>query len=302
VNHTPHAVRQPRLGEYVLLHRDEGHKATRTLFPCPGPLGKGVLVSASACLAQLKSPVPPLVPCLGATHAVGQPDSRSDGARRSQVQRAHGQVRGRSCSEPPLRCFVRWRRRPSALRAHRSSMRPRTTCCATFSPSVRNSSRRAWGCGSCGDTCCSLRLAGADSTPRVLSTPLAARAPRAALATGVASDVANLERLIEAAAGLSASQTLRPASSTLRASTRPALRAAPPSPWIWCACWRPQVCARAVMRLAARTRLTRRPLFHRRSGHQAEPEVQPRPRPDRCAQERHEGPQGASCCWPVHRH
>ena len=33
-----------RLGEYVLLHKKEGKKVGRTLFPCPGPMGKGVLV------------------------------------------------------------------------------------------------------------------------------------------------------------------------------------------------------------------------------------------------------------------
>jgi glycerol-3-phosphate dehydrogenase len=33
-----------RLGEYLLLNRNQGHLVTRTIFPCPGPLGKGVLV------------------------------------------------------------------------------------------------------------------------------------------------------------------------------------------------------------------------------------------------------------------
>ena len=31
----------PRLGNYLLLHRNQGHFARLTLFPCPGPLGKG---------------------------------------------------------------------------------------------------------------------------------------------------------------------------------------------------------------------------------------------------------------------
>lgn len=35
---------KPRIGDYILLHRDEGHLVTSTLFPCPDPvLGKGVL-------------------------------------------------------------------------------------------------------------------------------------------------------------------------------------------------------------------------------------------------------------------
>ncbi len=33
-----------RLGEYLLLHRSQGNLVQRTIFPCPGPLGKGVLV------------------------------------------------------------------------------------------------------------------------------------------------------------------------------------------------------------------------------------------------------------------
>jgi glycerol-3-phosphate dehydrogenase len=33
-----------RLGDYVLLHKKEGRRVGRTLFPCPGPMGKGVLV------------------------------------------------------------------------------------------------------------------------------------------------------------------------------------------------------------------------------------------------------------------
>lgn len=39
---------QPRLGDYILLHRSEGHLTRRTLFPCPDPvLGKGVLVQTT---------------------------------------------------------------------------------------------------------------------------------------------------------------------------------------------------------------------------------------------------------------
>ena len=38
---------KPRLGEYLLLHKDQGHLAGATLFPCPGPLGKGVLVQGT---------------------------------------------------------------------------------------------------------------------------------------------------------------------------------------------------------------------------------------------------------------
>lgn len=36
---------KPRMGEYILLHKDEGYKAKHILFPTPHPfLGKGVLV------------------------------------------------------------------------------------------------------------------------------------------------------------------------------------------------------------------------------------------------------------------
>lgn len=38
---------KPRLGDYLLLNRDQGHLAKHTLFPCPGPLGKGVLVQTT---------------------------------------------------------------------------------------------------------------------------------------------------------------------------------------------------------------------------------------------------------------
>ncbi|GKY99772.1 hypothetical protein MPSEU_000931200 [Mayamaea pseudoterrestris] len=36
---------KPRLGDYILLHRNQGHLTRHTIFPCPDPvLGKGVLV------------------------------------------------------------------------------------------------------------------------------------------------------------------------------------------------------------------------------------------------------------------
>ncbi len=35
---------KPRLGDYLLLNRSQGKFAKCTLFPCPGPLGKGILV------------------------------------------------------------------------------------------------------------------------------------------------------------------------------------------------------------------------------------------------------------------
>ena len=39
---------KPRLGEYILLHKNEGHKARHVLFPCPHPVyGKGVLVQST---------------------------------------------------------------------------------------------------------------------------------------------------------------------------------------------------------------------------------------------------------------
>ena len=39
----------PRLGDYLLLNRNQGHLTTHTLFPCPDPvLGKGVLGKSSA--------------------------------------------------------------------------------------------------------------------------------------------------------------------------------------------------------------------------------------------------------------
>jgi L-2-hydroxyglutarate oxidase LhgO len=41
-------VIQPRLGDYLLLNRNQGHLTTHTLFPCPDPvLGKGVLVQTT---------------------------------------------------------------------------------------------------------------------------------------------------------------------------------------------------------------------------------------------------------------
>ncbi len=39
---------KPRLGDYLLLNRSQGHLARHTLFPCPDPvLGKGVLVQTT---------------------------------------------------------------------------------------------------------------------------------------------------------------------------------------------------------------------------------------------------------------
>jgi len=39
---------KPRLGDYLLLNRNQGHLTRRTIFPCPDPiLGKGVLVQAT---------------------------------------------------------------------------------------------------------------------------------------------------------------------------------------------------------------------------------------------------------------
>ena len=38
---------KPRLGEYLLLSKEQGPKANATLFPAPGPLGKGVLVQGT---------------------------------------------------------------------------------------------------------------------------------------------------------------------------------------------------------------------------------------------------------------
>jgi len=39
---------KPRLGDYILLNRNQGHLTTHTLFPCPDPiLGKGVLVQTT---------------------------------------------------------------------------------------------------------------------------------------------------------------------------------------------------------------------------------------------------------------
>eukprot|EP00658_Telonema_sp_P-2_P037777 TRINITY_DN27158_c0_g1_i1.p1 TRINITY_DN27158_c0_g1~~TRINITY_DN27158_c0_g1_i1.p1 ORF type:complete len:345 (+),score=63.67 TRINITY_DN27158_c0_g1_i1:164-1198(+) len=35
---------KPRLGDYLLLNKNQGHLSHKILFPCPGPLGKGVLV------------------------------------------------------------------------------------------------------------------------------------------------------------------------------------------------------------------------------------------------------------------
>lgn len=38
---------KPRVGDYLLMHRNQGHLTHATLFPCPGPLGKGVLVQTT---------------------------------------------------------------------------------------------------------------------------------------------------------------------------------------------------------------------------------------------------------------
>jgi glycerol-3-phosphate dehydrogenase len=38
---------KPRLGEYLLLHKRQGKFAKHTLFPAPGPMGKGVLVQST---------------------------------------------------------------------------------------------------------------------------------------------------------------------------------------------------------------------------------------------------------------
>mmetsp|Transcript_38880 Transcript_38880/g.82061 ORF Transcript_38880/g.82061 Transcript_38880/m.82061 type:complete len:609 (+) Transcript_38880:32-1858(+) len=47
VNDTSFAVR-PRHGEYILLHKNQGHLVNATIFPCPDPhLGKGVLVQGT---------------------------------------------------------------------------------------------------------------------------------------------------------------------------------------------------------------------------------------------------------------
>jgi L-2-hydroxyglutarate oxidase LhgO len=38
---------KPRLGDYILLNRNQGHLTSNTLFPCPSKLGKGVLVQTT---------------------------------------------------------------------------------------------------------------------------------------------------------------------------------------------------------------------------------------------------------------
>jgi len=35
---------KPRIGEYLLMHKNQGHNANHILFPAPGKMGKGVLV------------------------------------------------------------------------------------------------------------------------------------------------------------------------------------------------------------------------------------------------------------------
>eukprot|EP00964_Phaeocystis_antarctica_P152630 scaffold120603_cov45-Phaeocystis_antarctica.AAC.1 len=39
---------KPRMGEYILLNKNQGHQAKHVLFPCPHPVyGKGVLVQST---------------------------------------------------------------------------------------------------------------------------------------------------------------------------------------------------------------------------------------------------------------
>ena len=38
---------KPRLGDYLLMNRNQGHLTNHTLFPCPGKYGKGVLVQTT---------------------------------------------------------------------------------------------------------------------------------------------------------------------------------------------------------------------------------------------------------------
>eukprot|EP01030_Chromulinospumella_sphaerica_P008940 gene8940-8750_t len=38
---------KPRIGDYLILNRNQGDLVRSTIFPCPGPLGKGVLVQTS---------------------------------------------------------------------------------------------------------------------------------------------------------------------------------------------------------------------------------------------------------------
>jgi hypothetical protein len=38
---------KPRIGEYLLMHKDEGFRANHVLFPAPGKMGKGVLVQTT---------------------------------------------------------------------------------------------------------------------------------------------------------------------------------------------------------------------------------------------------------------
>lgn len=39
---------KPRMGEYILLHKNQGHHANHVIFPCPHPVyGKGVLVQST---------------------------------------------------------------------------------------------------------------------------------------------------------------------------------------------------------------------------------------------------------------
>lgn len=75
-----------RLGEYLLLNRNQGHLVTRTIFPCPGPLGKGVLVqrtvrNSSLCVSLLKV-------CFFSVPALGKFDFGTNRERYSPSRRS----------------------------------------------------------------------------------------------------------------------------------------------------------------------------------------------------------------------
>ena len=40
----------PRIGEYLLLHKDQGKLVQRVLFPVPGKMGKGIVVQVKNIL------------------------------------------------------------------------------------------------------------------------------------------------------------------------------------------------------------------------------------------------------------
>jgi hypothetical protein len=47
---------KPRLGDYLLLNRNQGHLTSKTIFPCPDPvLGKGVLVQTTLWVSDMKT-------------------------------------------------------------------------------------------------------------------------------------------------------------------------------------------------------------------------------------------------------